>query len=203
MLGEIKEEQKDAAICILQSTEHLTTMVNELLDEAQIQANTTILKEKIFSPATLLEHATSGFEIMAKKKGLGFATFIDSNLPENLYGDEHRLRQILINLIGNAIKFTQKGEVRVRLERHTQEHWILQVTDTGMGIANESQTAIFEPFQQVHNHITSENRGIGLGLAITKQLVNLMGGRIMLESQPGQGSSFSVLLPIKLPPQEM
>ncbi len=203
MLGEIKEEQKDAAISILQSTEHLTTMVNELLDEAQIQANTTILKEKTFSPATLLEHATSGFEIMAEKKGLGFATFISPNLPENLYGDEHRLRQILINLIGNAIKFTQKGEVRVRLERHTPEYWILQVTDTGMGIANESQTAIFEPFQQVHNHITSENRGIGLGLAITKQLVNLMGGRIMLESQPGQGSSFSVLLPIKLPPQEM
>ncbi|MBK9927625.1 MAG: PAS domain S-box protein [Anaerolineales bacterium] len=202
-LGEIKEEQKDAAKSILQSTEHLTTMVNELLDEAQIQANTVILKEKTYSPATLLEQATSGFAIMAEKKGLGFSTFIDPSLPRDLYGDEQRLRQILINLIGNAIKFTQKGEVRVRLERHAPEHWTLQVTDTGMGISNESQAYIFEPFRQVHNDITHENRGIGLGLSITKQLVELMGGRIILESKIGQGSSFSVLLPLKLPSQKM
>jgi PAS domain S-box-containing protein len=202
-LGEIKEEQKDAVKSILQSAEHLTKMVNELLDEAQIQANTTILKEKIYSPATILEQATSGLKIMAEKKGLGFVTFIDPNLPKNLYGDEHRLRQILINLIGNAIKFTQKGEVRVRLEFQAPKYWVLQVTDTGMGIPNEAQSSIFEPFQQAQNGITSENRGIGLGLSITKQLVELMGGRIMLESQIGQGSSFRILLPIKLPPQEM
>jgi PAS domain S-box-containing protein len=202
-LGEIKEEQKEAVKSILQSVDHLTTMVNELLDEAQIQANTTILKEKTYSPAILLEQATSGFEIMAEKKGLGFATSIDPNLPESLYGDEHRIRQILINLIGNAIKFTQEGEVRVRLEYHAPEHWAIQVTDTGLGIPNESQASIFEPFQQVRNDITSENRGIGLGLSITKQLVELMGGRIMLESKIGQGSSFSVLLPIKLPPQKI
>ncbi|MRS05987.1 PAS domain S-box protein, partial [bacterium] len=105
-LGEIGKDQKDAIICILQSAQHLTTMVNELLDEAQIQANTTILKETVFSPATLLEQATSGLEILATKKGLCFETFIDTNLPKNLYGDEPRLRQILINLIGNAIQFT-------------------------------------------------------------------------------------------------
>jgi PAS domain S-box-containing protein len=201
-LGEIKEEQKDAAKIILQSTKYLTSMVNELLDEAQIQANTTILREKTYSPATLLERAASGFDIMAEKKGLGFVTFIDPNLPVNLYGDEQRLQQILINLIGNAIKFTNKGEVRVRLERHAMDHWLLQVSDTGIGIPNEAQSSIFEPFQQANNDIASENRGIGLGLAITKQLVELMGGSIILESQIGQGSSFSVLLPIHLPPQE-
>ena len=119
-----------------------------------------------------------------------------------MLGDEQRLRQILINLIGNAIKFTEKGEVWVRLERHNPKQWVLKVTDTGIGIPTEAQTSIFEPFQQGQNAITSENRGIGLGLAITKQLVELMGGRIKLDSQTGQGSRFSVLLPIKLPPQE-
>jgi signal transduction histidine kinase len=123
-------------------------------------------------------------------------------LPENLYGDEHRLRQILINLIGNAIKYTQKGEVRVRVEHHDPKHWAIQVTDTGIGIPDEARSSIFEPFQQAQNSITSENRGIGLGLSITKQLIELMGGRIILESQIEQGSSFRVLLPIKLPPQE-
>ena len=181
---------------------YLTAMVNELLDEAQIQANTTILKEKTFSPATLLEQAVSGLDIMAEKKGLGFFTHIDPNLPEHLFGDEQRLRQILINLIGNAIKFTEKGEVRVRLERHAPKHWAMEVRDTGMGIPDEAQASIFEPFQQGQNAITSENRGIGLGLAITKQLVELMGGRINLDSQTGQGSRFTVLLPVKLPPQE-
>jgi signal transduction histidine kinase len=92
--------------------------------------------------------------------------------------------------------------VRVRLERHAMDHWLLQVSDTGIGIPNEAQSSIFEPFQQANNDIASENRGIGLGLAITKQLVELMGGSIILESQIGQGSSFSVLLPIHLPPQE-
>ena len=201
-LGEIGEAQKGAASSILQSTRHLTAMVNELLDEAQIQAKTTILKEKVFSPAALLEGAVSGLDIMAEKKGLGFLTYIDPNLPEYLLGDEQRLRQILINLTGNAIKFTEKGEVWVRLERHNPKQWVLKVTDTGIGIPNEAQTSIFEPFQQGQNAITSENRGIGLGLAITKQLVELMGGRIRLDSQTGQGSRFSVLLPIKLPPQE-
>jgi len=199
-MGEIKEEQKVAVISILQSAEHLTAMVNELLDEAQIQANSTILKEKIYSPATLLQQATAGLDVVAEKKGLSFATYIDPNLPESLYGDERRIRQILINLIGNAIKFTQKGEVRVRLECHAPDHWVLQVTDTGMGIPDEARASIFEPFRQLQSDITNENRGIGLGLSITKQLVNLMGGRIVLESQIGQGSSFSILLPIQLPP---
>jgi len=199
VLGEITEPQKDAAKSILQSTKHLTAMVNELLDEAQIQANTTILKEKTFSPAILLEQAVSGLDIVAEKKGLGFLTYIDPNLPEHLLGDEQRLRQIMINLIGNAIKFTEKGEVWVRLERHSPKQWVIKVTDTGMGIPIEAQTAIFEPFQQGQNAITSENRGIGLGLAITKQLAELMGGRIMLDSQTEMGSRFSVLLPLKLP----
>jgi PAS domain S-box-containing protein len=195
-LGSLEDGQMRAAEEILQSAHYLTTMVNELLDEAQIQANTTILQERIFSPATLLQQATSGMEILAHKKGLGFTVFIDPNLPQKLYGDDRRLRQILINLVGNAIKFTKTGEVRVRLLSPASEHWIMQVTDTGMGIPKEAQASIFDPFQQADNAITKENPGIGLGLSITKQLVELMGGRIALESQVGEGSTFNVLLPI-------
>lgn len=201
-LGEILEEQKVAANSILQSAQYLTTMVNELLDEAQIQANTTILKEKIFAPAALLERAVAGLEMMAEKKGLEFVAFLDPDLPACLMGDEQRLRQIMTNLVGNAIKFTEKGQVQVHVARHTPKQWMIQVKDTGMGIPREAHSSIFEPFQQAQNGITQENRGIGLGLAITKQLVELMGGRIKLDSQIGQGSSFTVLLPMKLPPQE-
>jgi PAS domain S-box-containing protein len=197
--GELDEGQKRAADEILQSAHYLTSMVNELLDEAQIQANTTILKERTFSPATLLQQATSGMEILAHKKELGFTVFIDPTLPKELYGDDRRLRQVLVNLTGNAIKFTEDGEVRVSLQYPDSEHWIMQVTDTGMGIPTEAQASIFNPFQQADNAITRDNPGIGLGLSITKQLVELMGGRIVLESQVGQGSTFIVLLPIMKP----
>ena len=97
MLGDIEEKQEKAAEGIIQSAHHLTTMVNELLDEAQIQANTTVLQERAFSPETLLQQAASGMEVVAQKKGLHFDTFIDPSLPRELYGDAHRLRQILIN----------------------------------------------------------------------------------------------------------
>jgi signal transduction histidine kinase len=160
------------------------------------------LKEKIFAPAALLERAVAGLEMMAEKKGLEFVAFLDPDLPACLMGDEQRLRQIMTNLVGNAIKFTEKGQVQVRVARHTPKQWMIQVKDTGMGIPREAHSSIFEPFQQAQNGITQENRGIGLGLAITKQLVELMGGRIKLDSQIGQGSSFTVLLPMKLPPQE-
>jgi two-component system, sensor histidine kinase and response regulator len=198
--GPLQDGQMKAAEEILQSSHYLNLMVSELLDEAQIQANTATLKENCFSPVTLLQQAASGMEIMASKKGLKFKTSIDPKLPAELYGDERRLRQILVNLIGNAIKFTKEGRVHVSLLCPDAAHWIIQVTDTGIGIPEEAQAAIFEPFKQADNAITRENRGIGLGLSITKQLVELMSGRIVLESRVGVGSTFTVLLPIvKLP----
>jgi PAS domain S-box-containing protein len=194
--GPLQETQKKAADEILQSAHYLALMVNELLDEAQIQAHTATLQEDWFSPATLLEQAISGMGMLAQKKGLEFTTSIDSRLPRELYGDDRRLRQILINLIGNAIKFTKEGRVGVRLQCPDSGHWVIQVTDTGIGIPEEAHSSIFEPFKQANNAITRENRGIGLGLSITKQLVELMGGRILVESQVGAGSTFTVLLPI-------
>ncbi len=194
--GEINAGQTKAAHEIIESANYLTNMVNELLDEAQIRANTTILQETFFSPATLLQQSTSGMEVLVNKKGLQLITALDPNLPRELRGDEHRLRQIVINLIGNAIKFTKAGSVSVNFLRPSAEYWAIQVTDTGVGIPKDAQAYIFEAFRQVDSAITHDNRGIGLGLSITKQLVDLMNGRITVESEIGKGSAFTILLPI-------
>jgi len=194
--GELNEGQRKAALEIVQSANYLSNMVNELLDEAQLQANTAILREEAFSPAKLLQQAASGMEVLAGKKGLQFNASMDDNVPRELMGDARRLRQIMINLMGNAIKFTREGSVNIRLIRPTDEYWEIRVTDTGMGIPKDAQGYIFEPFRQVDGAITRDNRGVGLGLSITKQLVDLMGGRIVLESEPGKGSAFTVVLPI-------
>jgi signal transduction histidine kinase len=196
IFGELNERQKKAAVEIIESANHLTAMVNELLDEAQIRANTTILQEKVFSPVKLLEQASAGLGILAQNKGLKFTSSVAAGLPIELLGDERRLRQIIINLAGNAIKFTKEGEVCVKLLYLAEDAWAIEISDTGVGISQESRAIIFEPFRQVNNSITRDNRGIGLGLSITKQLVELMNGRIVLESEPGKGSTFTVILPI-------
>jgi signal transduction histidine kinase len=111
-------------------------------------------------------------------------------------GDQNRLQQILVNLASNAIKFTGSGRVQIRLYRPDLNHWAIAVSDTGPGIPTEAQAYIFEPFQQVDGSVTREHVGTGLGLSIVKQLVNLMEGQITLESEVGQGSAFTVLLPL-------
>jgi PAS domain S-box-containing protein len=195
--GELNAGQKKATHEIMESANYLTNMVNELLDEAQVRANSTVLQESVFSPANLLKQSTSGTEVLANKKGLQLITTLDPNLPHELRGDERRLRQIIINLVGNAIKFTKEGSVSVQFLNTEDGHWEIDVIDTGMGIPQEAQSYIFEPFRQVDGAITRDNRGIGLGLSITKQLVELMGGTITIESEIGKGSAFIILLPIK------
>jgi signal transduction histidine kinase len=126
---------------------------------------------------------------------------IASEVPVILSGDEGRLQQILVNLVSNAIKFTQAGAVQVHIYCPDAAHWAMQVTDTGPGIPGEAHEYIFEPFRQVDGSVTRHYIGTGLGLSIVKQLTTLMAGRITLESQVGQGSTFTVLLPL-LPLQE-
>ena len=153
----------------------------------------------MFSPFKLVQSAVAGLDILAQKKGLSFSIQIDPNLPQEIYGDDRRIRQIIINLIGNAIKFTKEGSVQLVITRPDEHHWEIQVKDTGVGIPKEEQTLVFEPFRQLNSSVTRENRGVGLGLSITKQIVDLMHGRIMLESEAGKGTTFFVLLPITHP----
>ena len=194
--GELNQRQHKAVSEIVGSADYLTNMVNELLDEAQLRSNTATLLEKFFSPFKLIQAAVSGLDILAQKKGLQFSVQMDPNLPEEIYGDDRRIRQIVINLIGNAIKFTKEGSVRLSVTKHDENHWGIQVTDTGVGIPKDEQALVFEPFRQVNSSVTRDNRGVGLGLSITKQLVDLMHGRIVLESEAGKGSTFIILLPI-------
>ncbi|MBK9926244.1 MAG: PAS domain S-box protein [Anaerolineales bacterium] len=194
--GDLSERQHKAISEIVDSGEYLTNMVNELLDEAQLRSSTATLLEKMFSPFKLIQSAVSGMDILAQKKGLLFSVQIDPALPQLIYGDDRRIRQIIINLIGNSIKFTKEGSVRLNVRRPDENHWEIQVTDTGIGIPQSEQATIFEPFRQLNSAVTRDNRGVGLGLSITKQLVELMHGRIAVESEHGKGSSFTILLPI-------
>ena len=200
--GTLTEKQLGAVNNIIESTNYLTNIVNDLLDESQIESKSISLHNEYFKPVELLEKTKTTMSTLADKKGLTFRVEIDPELPSELYGDFNRLQQILINLEGNAIKFTKTGEISVRLNRPAPAHWSIEVRDTGAGISADEQQNIFEPFRQVSNSITRENRGSGLGLAITKQLVELMGGQISLESEVGKGSLFTIVLPITNAPGE-
>jgi signal transduction histidine kinase len=151
----------------------------------------------------MLQKVEAGMSVLAHNKGLAFTTAISPDLPPELWGDERRLVQILINLIGNAIKFTKTGQVSIQLALTDPTHWTMQVADTGIGVPAEARAFIFEPFRQVDNALTRENRGTGLGLSIAKQLVELMGGRINLQSELGKGSTFTVWLPLMLKPEKI
>jgi signal transduction histidine kinase len=195
--GELSAKQKQATGQIIESANYLNRMVGELLDEAQIEAKTMSLRQERFSPGEILQKVALTMSVLAQNKGLAFSSDLAEDLPAALYGDSQRLQQIMINLLGNAIKFTKTGEVCIKLTRPDKQFWAIQVVDTGAGIPQDAMNYIFEPFRQVNNAITRENRGTGLGLSITKQLVELMGGRISVESKVDQGSTFSIILPIR------
>jgi signal transduction histidine kinase len=194
--GALDETQKDATHQIIDSANYLKEMVNELLDEAQIEARNISLREENFSPAAILQRVEAAMSVLAHNKGQFLTTTLAPDMPVTLRGDEQRLLQILLNLVGNAVKFTKTGKIQVKFYRADLNHWAMQVTDSGIGIPREALSYIFEPFRQVDNAITRENRGTGLGLSITKQLVELMNGQITVESEVEKGSIFTVVLPI-------
>lgn len=200
--GSLTENQQNAVKNIIDSTNYLTGMVNDLLDQAQIESNSLSLYNEYFKPADLLEKTRNTISVLTGKKGLELVTELAPDLPGEVYGDVNRLLQVLVNLAGNAVKFTKSGVVSIRFRRPAPAQWAIEVQDTGVGIPVEDQRNIFEPFRQVNNSITRGNRGTGLGLAITKQLVELMGGQIDLESDAGEGSLFTVTLPILNAPGE-
>jgi PAS domain S-box-containing protein len=195
-LGPLYKDQKQAVETIAESTEFLSSLINDLMDQAQIEAKKLVLHFGDCSPRELLENLEEMMGVQARKRGLTLQTILEPGVPDLIYGDEQRLRQILINLVANAIKFTRQGEVCVRISQPDPNHWTMQVSDTGIGIPQEVQTIIFEPFQKAAGSLTRDNRGIGLGLSIAKQLIELMDGRIVLTSEVGKGSTFLVTLPI-------
>lgn len=202
ILGNLQPQQKKATTQILDSTQHLTGLVNDLLDQAQMDRGTFKLHMVAFNPHTLVEQVLAELNPAAERKGLRLLSEVTPEVSDRLVGDAHRLQQIMTNLINNAIKFTEKGEVSVRIFIAGPEHWAIQVADTGPGIPAEARQIIFEPFKQIDNTITRKQKGYGLGLTIVKRLVTQMNGELYLDSEVGKGSTFTVLLPINPPEEE-
>jgi PAS domain S-box-containing protein len=191
---ELTGEQREYVSTMKSSGESLLNLLNDLLDFSKIEAQKMELEMADFSPEACVEDALQPLGPIAHKKGIQLLWDIEANVPRQIRGDATRLRQVIINLAGNALKFTEKGEVAVRVavEEDGRNYAMLRfsVSDTGIGIPTEKQGQIFEAFAQADMSTTRRFGGTGLGLTICKKLVKLMGGRMWLESEPGRGSRF-------------
>jgi len=194
LMSSPSEEQRDYAQEIVRSGKLLQGLIDDLLDISKIETGKLELRLVEFDPAAMLSDALTPLARRAEASGLRFIGEIDPKLPHKLLGDAVRLEQVLVILVGNAIKFTEQGEVAVRIASEAlpgeKVRLNVQVGDSGMGIPPEKLAQLFAPFGQVDGSITRRHGGAGLGLAIARQLVGLMGGDIRVESQPGKGSIF-------------
>jgi len=190
----LNPEQRDFIETIRISGDALLTLINEILDLSKLEAGEMALETLDFDLSTCVEEVLELLALSAHNKGLEIASLIYSNVPTHLQGDAGRLRQILMNLISNAIKFTSDGEVVLKAELRTEDSTTaticFAIKDTGLGITPEDKSKLFMPFTQVDASTTRKYGGTGLGLAICKQLVSLMGGEIGVESRLGKGSKF-------------
>jgi PAS domain S-box-containing protein len=191
---DLNAEQRHCAEIVRASAEALLSLINDILDFSKIEAGKLDLEILDFDLAALLEDVAELMSLQAKTKGLAFICGIAPKLPTGLRGDPNRLRQVLLNLASNAVKFTHHGEVAVRASLVTMTDTTVElrfaVSDTGIGIPADKQATLFEKFTQVDASTTRHYGGTGLGLAISKQLVHLMGGEIGVTSHLGQGSEF-------------
>jgi signal transduction histidine kinase len=195
--GPLTEEQNEAMEILHSSSQHITRLVSDLLQQASLERGDFSLEVSNFSVSQILDQMERNLSTYAKAKGLELKTEIDSGLPPRLNGDSLRIYQILVNLTQNAIKYTQKGSVTVRIYKQDENYWVIEVADTGPGIPSELLEHIFDPFQHISQtrFVEQSSRGFGLGLSIVKQLSNLMGGEINLDSKIGSGTIFRVILP--------
>lgn len=203
LYSEVSDTQREYLEMIKSSSNVLLGILNEILDFSRIDAGSMELSSSPFRLQALLKDTFTPLAIRAREKALVFNWNLAPNVPDALSGDAVRLRQILINLVGNAIKFTEKGEVAISISLQGatsggQVTVLFAVRDTGVGIPAEKQAVIFQPFQQADNSITRRYGGTGLGLTIASQLVAMMGGTLQLESEVGRGSLFLFSLPFQL-----
>ncbi|WP_404419944.1 PAS domain S-box protein [Marinospirillum sp.] len=198
----LDSEQKEHLDLARLSAEHLLEIINHLLDISKIEAGKLGLQPSVFNLHELLDQTLRSLSSRAQAKGLKLVYDPGEGLPSYVYADPARLRQMLINLLGNAIKFTQKGEVRLQVRcldcQSKQARVELQVTDTGIGMSAEELEKVFEPFEQVQSERNRQFEGTGLGLAIVKQLAAMMGGEVSASSEPEVGSTFILHLPLLL-----
>ncbi|MDD5228215.1 MAG: ATP-binding protein [Methylococcales bacterium] len=194
----ITPPQRENLDIINRSGEHLLTLINDVLDMSKIEAGRVVLENKPFDISILVHNITDMFEVRANEKGLQLLLDQSSQLPHFVISDPDKLRQIITNLVGNAIKYTFEGGVVLRLNVQTKGvilYLIIEVEDSGIGISKEDQQHVFEPFVQVGN--ATIQKGTGLGLAIVREYVTLMGGNITVESEFHKGSIFRATIPVQ------
>jgi signal transduction histidine kinase/CheY-like chemotaxis protein len=191
----LDREQRESIETIRASSHALLSVIGDVLDLAKIESDTFVVRQEPFDVGRVAREVVRLLGTRAADAGTSLAVHVGSDVPPAVIGDPDRVRQVLVNLVGNAVKFTKDGRVDVFV-RGGAERIVLEVVDTGIGIAHEDQQRIFEPFEQADSSTTRRFGGTGLGLAITRRLVALMGGRIELASLVGSGSTFTVELPL-------
>jgi signal transduction histidine kinase len=191
--GALNDTQRDRLQKVIRNGYNLLALVNDVLDLNRIETGRATLERRTITTGPLLDSVLDTIAPLATRKGL-IITRDFSDVPP-VFADETRLRQIVTNIVSNAVKFTQEGGVTVRAFG-ANDMVRFEFADTGVGIAPDQYDKVFEEFQQLENTVTREYEGTGLGMAITKKLVELHGGRIWLESMPGRGTTFFVTLPV-------
>jgi signal transduction histidine kinase len=195
--GEVPEKIKEVLERLEQNGRHLLGLINAVLDLSKIEAGQLTLSLNEYSIGEVVQTVLTSVEALAAEKKLDLKIKAPPDLT-TARGDEQRIAQVLLNLLGNAIKFTDQGEVRIEVTEDSHKTFLVSVTDTGPGLSEADQKIIFEEFQQADNSNTRKKGGSGLGLSIAKKIVEMHGGRIWVESNVGQGSTFRFTLPVRV-----
>ncbi|HXX84932.1 MAG TPA: ATP-binding protein, partial [Casimicrobiaceae bacterium] len=195
LFGELNDKQADYLKDIHSSGIHLLTLINDILDLSKVEAGRMELEPSTFEVSAAVTNAMTLIRERAQRHGIALGQQVDAKLGQ-IVADERKFKQILVNLLSNAVKFTPDGGRIDVLARREDSQAVIAVHDTGIGIAPEDQAAVFEEFRQVGRDYTKKQEGTGLGLALTKKFVELHGGKIWLESEPGKGSTFTFTIPL-------
>jgi signal transduction histidine kinase/CheY-like chemotaxis protein len=193
---QLSPEQRESLATIRYSASALLRIIDDILDFSKIEAGRLELERIELSTVELIEGVAEALAPQAAAKGLKLAAYVAADVPERVMGDPLRLRQILFNLLGNALKFTEKGSVRLSLERAGEMELCIKVADTGIGLTEEQRERLFQPFVQADSTTTRRFGGTGLGLSIVRRLAEAMGGTVTVDSAIGVGSTFSVTVPL-------
>lgn len=199
--AETEDDKNEYADIILGSSETLLELIGDVMDLSAMESGQINISAEAMSPREVVASSLKPFRFQAKEKGISLSLSIDEDVPEYIFADKTRAKQIVINLVGNAIKFTKHGSITVRVYMELDKI-VLEVKDTGIGISEEEQSKLFEPFVQASGSTRQVFGGSGLGLTIVKKIVGAVDGTIVLVSEPGRGSTFSVYIPYIKPSDE-